>query len=134
MQIASFADFLNAAGQQPEPQRLLFVFTRAELPADATAEEKSRFERGEGGTLEPVMCVDKLPAEIADFAQLKTESARIGQSWDIGFAASLGGHAGRAPSNDDASEPLERMVGMIKQGHVGQFLAFDRDGEMLQFG
>ncbi|AOY02060.1 ribonucleotide reductase subunit alpha [Jeongeupia sp. USM3] len=134
MQIASFADFLIAASQQPEPQRLLFVFTRAELPADATAEEKARFERGEGGTLEPVMCVDKLPSEIADFAQLKAESAQIPQSWDIGFVASLGGRAGRAPGSDEAGEPLERMVGMIKQGHVGQFLAFDRNGEMLQFG
>ncbi len=33
MAIASFSDLLDEARQQPETQRLLFVFTRAELPA-----------------------------------------------------------------------------------------------------
>ena len=35
LNIASFEDFLRAARQQPEPQRLLFVFTGAELPKAA---------------------------------------------------------------------------------------------------
>ena len=34
MKISSFEDLLQAARQQPEPQRLLFVFADAELPAD----------------------------------------------------------------------------------------------------
>ncbi|GHD58098.1 ribonucleotide reductase subunit alpha [Jeongeupia chitinilytica] len=132
MQIASFDDFLNAASQQPEPQRLLFVFTRAELPADATAEEKARFERGEGGALAPVMCVDKLPAEVAGFAALRDESHRTGQPWDVVFAAALGGHGGRVPDSQAATAPLERMVEMVKHGHIGQFLAFGREGDILQ--
>ena len=34
MNIASFDDLLVAARQQPEPQRLLFVFAGVELPND----------------------------------------------------------------------------------------------------
>lgn len=32
MNILNFGDLLTAAGQQPEPQLLLFVFAKAELP------------------------------------------------------------------------------------------------------
>ena len=34
---------LGAARQEREPQRLLFVFVSAELPADATEAERQRF-------------------------------------------------------------------------------------------
>jgi len=36
MNISNFPDLLNAARQQPEPQRLLFVFTQSELPEGYT--------------------------------------------------------------------------------------------------
>ena len=48
MPLHDFSDLLQAARQQPEPQRLLLVFAAAELPRDASDEEKARFERGEG--------------------------------------------------------------------------------------
>ena len=67
MTIANFDDLLRAATEQPEPQRLLFVFATAGVDADATAEQKARFEAGQGGTLTPLMCVDKLPGELASF-------------------------------------------------------------------
>ncbi|MEO8923737.1 MAG: ribonucleotide reductase subunit alpha, partial [Caldimonas sp.] len=37
MSISSFDDLLRAAREQPEPQRLLFVFAGAELPDDSSA-------------------------------------------------------------------------------------------------
>ena len=49
MIITGFQSLLDAARQQPEPQRLLLVFTRAELPEKATAEQRAKFEQGEGG-------------------------------------------------------------------------------------
>ncbi len=49
MIIIGFQSLLDAARQQPEPQRLLLVFTRAELPEKATAEQRAKFEQGEGG-------------------------------------------------------------------------------------
>ena len=53
MDITHFDDFLAAARQQSEPQRLLFTFAVAELPGDANAAQKAAFERGEGGALCP---------------------------------------------------------------------------------
>src|SRR5690606_2294017 len=61
MSLHDFSGLLRAARTQAEPQRLLLVFASAELPADATPEERLRFERGEGGALAPALCVDKSP-------------------------------------------------------------------------
>ncbi len=55
MEISTFSDLLSAARAQQEPQRLLFVFTAAELADDSTDEERGRFEAGEGGALVPIM-------------------------------------------------------------------------------
>ena len=44
MNIASFDDLLVAARQQPEPQRLLFVFAGVDLPYDATEAQRAAEE------------------------------------------------------------------------------------------
>lgn len=131
MNITQFSDLLAAAKQQPEPQRLLMVFACAELPKDATAEEIAQFERGEGGSLKPVLCVDKLPEEITDFPALVAEAARTGMSWEIVLVAGMSGRGGVVPSSDEAEQPLKMMVGAIESGHIGQFLAFDKQGDVL---
>ena len=59
MDIHHFDDLLQMARMQSEPQQLLFVFAGAELPAQATAQQRADFESGEGGELAPLMCVDK---------------------------------------------------------------------------
>src|SRR5690606_756548 len=123
---------LQAARAQIEPQRLLLVFASAELPADATAEEEQGFERGEGGALAPALCVDKSPDEIQDFATLAAESRLTGIDWDILFVAAMAGRGGQAPSSDEAIQPLQLMVQAIKSGRVGEFLAVDRNGELVQ--
>lgn len=133
MEITAFADLLAAAQAQPQPQRLLLVFVAAELPDDATELERQRHAEKQGGSLKPVLCVDKLPGELADFAGLLAESARTGVAWDLVFAAGLGGRAGAAPSSDEAEQPLKMMVGAIEAGSIGNFLAFDRDGQVVSF-
>lgn len=133
MDIASFTDLLNAAQAQAEPQRLLFVFVAAELPEDATVDEQQRHAEGQGGSLRPVLCVDKLPTEVADFAALLEESERTGLHWDLLFAAGLSGRGGHAPGSDEAEQPLKMMVGAIETGSVGNFLAFDRSGQTVSF-
>ena len=45
LSISSFEDLLRTARQQPEPQRLLFVFMGAELPEDSTPEQRQRFDQ-----------------------------------------------------------------------------------------
>ena len=134
MTIASFDDLLRAASQQTEAQRLLFVFTTAELPDDATPEQHARFQAGEGGTLTPLMCVDKSPDELPSFEALLAESRRAGPAWDIVFVAALSGSAGRNPTSTDAAEPLERMVESIKSGRIGSFIPFDVHGRPVRFG
>jgi len=134
MSLASFQDLLDAAQQQPEPQRLLFVFAKVELPENASAQQLERFENREGGALTPSLCVDKAPAEIENFAALVTESETTGQAWDMVFVGSLSGRAGIAPSADEAAQPLRFMVNAINNGQVAQFATFDRNGAVLQFG
>jgi hypothetical protein len=65
MNIEHFDDLLAAARAQPTPERLLLVFSRAELPDDASPEERLAFEQGMGGALAPVFCVDKDANELA---------------------------------------------------------------------
>jgi len=133
MTIASFDDLLRSASQQTEPQRLLFVFTAAELPDDATPEQRARFQVGEGGTLTPLMCVDKATDELSSFADLREESSRFGQDWDIVFVAAMSGSAGIAPTSAQAEAPLQGMVDAIKVGRIGSFIPFNGEGLPVQF-
>jgi hypothetical protein len=133
MNILNFADLLAAARQQPEPQLLLFVFARAELPEGATEEQKKNFAAGAGGALTPVLCVDKTPDELTDFAALAAESQQTGQPWDLVFASSLSGHAGIMPTTEQAEQPLQMMVQAIHSGKVASLLALDKQGQTLSF-
>lgn len=133
MTLTSFKDLLDASHQQAEPQRLLFVFARIELPQAATEAQRRRAARCEGGNLAPSLCVDKMPDEVASFAALVEESETTGQPWDMVFVGSLPGRAGVAPSADEAAQPLRFMVNAINNGRVTEFAAFGRDGNVLQF-
>ena len=124
MNILNFDDLLQAARSQPEPQRLLMVFTAAEASSASGGEAT--------GTLTPVLCVDKLPAEVADFASLMQESRQTGQAWDIVFIGSLPGRANQPPNSDEAEQPLLMMVEAIRHGRIYNFLGFDAQGDVLQ--
>jgi hypothetical protein len=134
MDITHFDDFLAAARQQSEPQRLLFTFAVAELPGDASAAQRAAFERGEGGALVPAVCVDKALDELSTFAAFAREAEQFSLDWVIVFAASLSGRNGTAPSAADAEEPLKRMVAMIKAGDIQSLLPFTRLGEPVRLG
>lgn len=133
MMLSTFDELLHAAGLQPEPQRLLFVFARTDLPESPTEDQRMRHARGEGGTLSPVLCVDKLPAEIPSFQALSAESRHAGAAWDLVFVAALDGRAGIAPSSDEAAQPLRLMVNAINDGQINRFAAFDQEGQAVQF-
>jgi len=134
MIISTFDDLLRAAREQADPQRLLFVFAKAGVPDDATREQREHFEVGLGGTLTPLMCVDKAPEELDSFNVLLEESRQFGQPWDIGFVAALSGIGTSSPSSAQAQEPLQRMVESIKAGAVGGFVPFDVRGQPVRFG
>lgn len=133
MFLNDFDQLLSAAHQQDQPQRLLFVFVRAELPDAPTDTQRQRHASRVGGTLTPVLCVDKLPGEIADFDALARESAATGQSWDLVFVAALDGRDGRAPAAEAADPHLRGMVQAIGQGQVSRYAAFDPHGDPVRF-
>ena len=134
MPITDFDSLLTAARQQAQPQRLLFVFTKAVLPDDHTPAEAERFAAGHGGILLPVMCVDKAPDEVPNFAALAAEAGYMGEAWTVLFVAALDGRHGQPPGPADAELPLTRMVQTIRSGgDVSRYLAFDGQGEPVRF-
>ena len=132
MSLETFSDLLALSRQQAEPQRLLLVFAKAELPEDATDAEKAAFETGEGGALAPQVCVDKRPEEIESFEALVKESRETDIHWDILFIAAMAGRGGFPPNSDEAEQPLRMMVESIKSGRINEFLAVNPLGELVQ--
>jgi len=132
--ITDFASLLTVAGQQDEPQRLLFVFLRVSLPPGSNTEQQDWYKAGEGGGLDPVMCVDKALDELSDFSALVTESERLGQDWQIMLVASLAGQNGSEPSPAQAEESLKMMVQTVQNGgDLSGFVAFKRNGDPVRF-
>jgi len=129
MEISSFDDLLRAARAQARPQRLLFVFAAAVLPDAPTPAQRAAFEAGEGGALQPLMCVDKAPDELSGFAQLVEESRQFGADWQIVFAGAMD-DAGEAATD----QALERLVASVRDGAISALLPLDRNGRVLQLG
>lgn len=129
-----FRQLLAAAAAQSEPQRLLFVFAVAELPDNATPDQRERFLSGRGGALAPLMCVDKAPRELADFQALVSEAERAGPPWSVVFAASLSGQAGRPPEKARIDLALETMTAAVRDGRLNGFAAYGPQGEFLEIG
>ena len=133
MNISNFDDLLRSAREQEQPQRLLFVFAAAGVPDDATPAQRASFLAGKGGTLTPLMCVDRTPDELGSFDALLEESRQFGTAWDIVFVAALSGAGGIAPTPAQAGTPLQRMVDSVNAGSIGGFLPFDMQGQPVQF-
>lgn len=133
MNISCFDDLLTAAREQPEPQRLLFVFAGAELADDSTPEQRERFDAGEGGALVPMMSVDKSPDDIVDFQTLANESQQFDKPWVLVFVAALSGRNGAPALAADVDQALERMTEAIRTGSLSAFIPFDREGQTVQF-
>ena len=134
MDITHFNDLLAAARQQTQAQRLLFVFAGATLPAHATADQRAAFEAGESGELAPLMCVDKDPADITDFAALVAESAAAGPPWALVFAAALSSQGLQPPTASQVEAALQRMVESVKSGRLQGLVPFDAQGRGVKLG
>ena len=128
-----FDQLLRAAAAQPEPQRLLFVFATAELPEDATPAQRQRFAEGGGGSLAPLMCVDKGLDELATFDELVAEAREAGPQWQVLFAAELSGRNGRSPGAEQVEHALQTMVEQVRGGMIESYLALAPSGDALHF-
>ena len=133
--ISHFDDLLRAARAETLPQRLLIVFAGAELPADATADQRAAFDAEHGGALVPIMCVDKRPVDVESFAQLSAEADTIQQGWKVVLAGALTGSNGGEPTDSAIDEVFQRWLAHIQSGRVDQVLAqtiaFSRTGEAI---
>jgi hypothetical protein len=133
--ITDYATLLEAARQQTEPQRLLFVFLQASLPKDYDEQQANRFHAGQGGQLQALMCVDKDPVQLTDFAELVAEAAQMEQDWQLVLVAGLSGRDGQPPDAKAIDQALKMMVQTVQGGgDLSRYMAFDRSGEPLQFG
>ncbi len=142
MTINSFDDLLEAARNQPEGQRFLLVFVRAELPGGSNPEQVKRFEGGLGGCLVPVLYTDKGCNEITSFAELVAEAEQTGNHlgkdmnthWDMVVVGCLGGYGAREPTALEAQLPLDDMLHTIRRGgSLMHLAAFDRNGDPVFF-
>lgn len=135
MNITSLDDLIQVARTQPDPQRLLFVFTRVDAPpADALPQQHAAYKEGRGGTLTPLACLDKTSDEVGSFTQLNAEAVQHVPDWSIVFVAALGGRGGRLPTTEEAEAPLNKMVEMVKTGRIEGLAPFDNKGDVLVFG
>ncbi|MBS3798044.1 MULTISPECIES: ribonucleotide reductase subunit alpha [unclassified Pseudoalteromonas] len=123
--ISQFSDLLSYAKEQPDPQRLLFLF--------AKAEQSNKSKKNARGTLTPTMCVDKLPSEIEDFSSLCQEADGISAQWDFMLIASLSGVLGKAPSSEDAEPYLNKMTNDLVSGqNIANYVIFDRQQNPIE--
>lgn len=120
--ISNLTDLISAAQEQAEPQRLLFLFAKAEA-----RKKKKKSKQHQSGTITPVMCVDKLPEEIASFTSLREEADSISPDWDFMLVAGLSGANGTAPSSEDSEPHLNKMANDLMSGQdLSQYMIFDR--------
>jgi hypothetical protein len=118
--ISNFQELLNEANKQDDPQRLLFLFTKADA--------KKKKSKHKTGTITPVMCVDKLPEEIADFASFAKEADSITTEWDMVMIAGLNGKDGVAPTTEEAEPYLNMMANNVSDGQdLSNYVIFDRE-------
>lgn len=119
--VTNFQSLITAAKQQNQPQRLLFLFAKAET-------EESKKSNQHRGTLSPLMCVDKLPEELSTFAAFSAEADNISPDWSFMLAVGLSGQNGKAPTTEEAEPFLNQMVDNLTAGQdLTQYVIFDRE-------
>lgn len=122
--VSNFQSLITAAKQQSQPQRLLFLFAKAE----AEDSKDSKSSKQQRGTLSPLMCVDKLPEELTSFAAFSDEADSISPEWDFMLAVGLSGQNGVAPTSDEAEPFLNQMIDNLTAGQdLTQYVIFDRE-------
>ncbi len=124
--ISKFSDLLDMAVTQDQPQRLLLLFAQADNGKPTKSNEKQN--KAKKGTITPVMCVDKLPQEIASFESLINEADDINSDWNFVLIAGLSGQNNEAPSSEDADSYLNQMVNGLAAGEdLSRYIIFDRE-------
>lgn len=119
--MSKFQELLSMARYQPEQVKLLMLFTKANIENSHNDVNK--------GVIEPVMCVDKLPDELLDYATLCREADAINKDWDLVFITSIA-------ANVEASLIDKSMKSMVSDVQTGQntamYVVLDREDNLVE--
>lgn len=122
--ISTFSDLLDMTAELGQPHRLLLLFAQAE----GVSNKKKKKSKEQRGLITPVMCVDKLPDEIASFSALVAEADDINKDWNFILIAGLSGQDGKPPTTEDADPYLNQMVNGLASGEdLSRYTIFDRE-------
>lgn len=78
--------------------------------------------------------MDKTLEELGSFSDLVKESEMVEPNWQIVLVAILSGRNVVVPGSVEAEKSLTIMVETVQQGgNLSKFMAFDREGEPVQF-
>lgn len=120
--ISSFEQLIDVASQQEDAQRMLMLFAKAEAEGNDKPKDEQR------GSISPVMCVDKLPEDIASFDALTAEADNISKDWNFILIAGLNGKGPVPPSSEEADAHLNKMVNDVTNGQdLSRYVIFDRE-------
>ena len=123
---SAFSKMLDTSKQQEQPQRLLFMLAQSETDNSDNQEES-------GGTISPLMCVDKLPEEIESFATFVDEADSVNKAWNMIFIAAMSGQDGQAPTTEEAEPVLNMMVNDLMSGQdLSRYLILDRKEQQIE--
>ena len=122
-----FQELLEKTSSQEQPQRLLFLFV------DTHERRKKKKKNNHKGTISPVMSVDKLPSEIADFKTLVKDADDVNKEWDLILIACLSLDSGEEPKTEDAEPYLDKMTHDVMAGHdLSGYVILDREGNPIE--
>lgn len=119
--MSKFQELLTMARYQPEPVKLLMMFTKADIESANNNVNK--------GFIEPRMCVDKLPQELSDYNTLCKEADVINPDWDLVFITSI--NANVESSMIDKS--MKSMVSDVQTGkNTSMYVVLDRQDNLVE--
>lgn len=104
------------------------------LPVFLQVEGVEQTADGQGGTLKPIICVDKNVDDLSTFTALVEESKQMQQEWSIVMTAALNGANGQYASGTITDKALDMMVRTVESGgDLSHYVAFDIEGAMVSF-
>lgn len=125
--MSHFENLLNTAKNEPQPQRILFLFAKAIDQAGVMRADC------QGGRIEAVMCVDKSPEDLSTFKSLVAEADQQSVNWNLILTSTLSGNGGQNPSDSEILTALQKMSNIFaKQEDLSQFIVWNRQEEIIE--
>lgn len=123
--MAYFEQFVNESKKQEPPVRILFLFAKA---TDMLTEKQTSYS---SGTIEAVMCVDKVPDSLGSFQQLVAEADGYSSAWNFIFASTLSGKEKEEPTESEVDQALHKMSNIFLKGEdLSSFIIWNRKEEV----